>query len=304
MKPVPTTMLYKYCPLSSYSFENLRSGQIICRHYTDFNDPFEFWSRIYDGIPDAEQEPERFLTAVRAWGFDVHSLPEAKADPYLWDNVAEYFDECQHYAPPFELMRQQMRVACFGSERDSLLMWSHYADGLRGFCIVFDENSIMNAEPNGHLVDVAYLDTPPAIDGFIYGIAKDQVWYSQTAIEETSVMIEFQGKAERVADIPMYEKSGSDALIAMHEIWQHVFAVKPTKWEYERERRILVQTDRTDAEPIFLHYPSNAIKEVVLGELMPKDSRSQLIAILKQRYPEVPVKTARRATGTYTLTVD
>jgi hypothetical protein len=62
---------------------------------------------------------------------------------------------------------------------------SHYADGLRGFCVIFDEKALLGGRPEAYALDVAYLDKPPEIDSFIYGIARDQDWYSQTAIEET-----------------------------------------------------------------------------------------------------------------------
>ncbi|ROT94445.1 DUF2971 domain-containing protein [Histidinibacterium lentulum] len=63
------------------------------------------------------------------------------------EDVIAYFNECKDYQPPFQEMRDGVRIACFGSQRDNLLMWSHYADGLRGFCIVFDENLVVSATP-------------------------------------------------------------------------------------------------------------------------------------------------------------
>lgn len=299
-----TNKLFKFSGPTAYALQNLEHGVIYCQHYSAYNDPFEFWTRILEGIPDPDLEPERFLEAIRAWGFDSRTIAEAKAEPLIWNNVEEYFDECQHYAPPFEAVRQGMRIACFGSERDNLLMWSHYGDGLRGFCIVFDEDLIAEVEPKGYLLDVAYLGAPPKVDSFVYGIAWDQDWYSQTAIEETNVMVKYQGERDRQTDIPMYEESGAEALRTMRNIWQHVFATKPAEWSYERERRLLVQTDRTDDTPVFRSYPREAIKEVILGERTPEDYRSQVLTVLKKSYAGVPVKTARRAQGAYTLVID
>ena len=183
-------------------------------------------------------------------------------------------------------------------------MWSHYADGLRGFCISFNEELTERAEPKGYLVDVSYLEAPPNVDSFVYAIASDQDWYSQTAIEETNVMIQHQGKTERQADIPMYEQSGAEALTTMRDIWQLVFATKPSEWKYEQERRLLVQTDRSDAQPILRTYPRKAVKEIILGERMPHDYRQELLSVLRQHFDEVPVRTARRARDHYTLTID
>ena len=197
-----------------------------------------------------------------------------------------------------------MRISCFSSEKDNLLMWSHYADGLRGFCIVFDEDVLTQGDTSIYVLDVAYMNVPPQVDSFVYGVAWDQDWYSHTAIEETNKAIQHQGKTERQAEIAMYEESGAEALRTMREIWQHVFATKPAEWKYERERRLLVQTDKSDMTPILQSYDRGSIKEVILGERMPEDYRARVLAIMGNRYPDVPVKTARRADGVYTLIID
>lgn len=277
---------------------------IYCQHFAAYNDPFEFWTNITEGIPDLGQEPERFLAAVRAWGFNFRTIAEAKTDPHIWDNVEEYFDECQHYAPPFAEMRQSIRIACFGSEQDNLLMWSHYGDGLRGFCIGFEEGLLTKPEPEGYLVNVAYSVSPPNLDSFVYGITWDQDWYSQTAIEETNAMIKSEGNSERQAENSMYEESGVKAIRTMREIWQHVFASKPSEWSYERERRLLVQTDKSDSTPILRNYPREAIKEFIIGERMPEPYKSEVLTVLKTSYVGVPVKYARRAQGAYKLIIE
>src|SRR3546814_7447189 len=105
-------------------------------------------------------------------------------------------------------MRQEMRISCFSSEADNLLMWSHYGDGLRGFCITFDEEAITRGDTTGYVLDVAYLDAPPHVDSFIYGVAWDQDWYSHVAIEETEKAIKYQGKTGLKGEIAMYEESG------------------------------------------------------------------------------------------------
>jgi hypothetical protein len=182
-------------------------------------------------------------------------------------------------------------------------MWSHYGDGLRGFCVAFDEGAITRGDTTGYVLDVAYRDAPPQVDSFIYGVAWDQDWYSNVAIEETEKAIKYQGKIERQGEIAMYEESGAEALRTMREIWQHVFATKPAEWKYERERRLLVQTDRTDTAPVFRNYNRNAIREVILGERMPEEYRARLLAVVREHYPDTAVRTAHRAQGAYTLTI-
>ncbi len=288
--------LLKFCGPTDNSISNLKDGVIFCQHFSAYNDPFEFWNHIYDGIPDPEREPERFANALKTWGMEGSSPDD--------EDVIEYFDECQHYQPPFKAMRDQIRIACFGSQRDNMLMWSHYADGLRGFCIAFDKNSVAMVEPEAYVLNVEYCDTPPIVDSFVYAIAHDQDWYHQVAMEETKSRIRFMGKTDEEGWIPVYEKAGAEAIAQMREIWQQVFAVKPLDWKYEHERRLLVHTQQRDTEPIMRPYPSEAIKEVILGERMHDDFRQRILAVLQKNHPDVPVRTARRAHGLYSIVIE
>ncbi|HEY0959456.1 MAG TPA: DUF2971 domain-containing protein [Novosphingobium sp.] len=293
--------LLKFCSPTAHAIQNLEQGQIFCQHYAAYNDPFEFWTRVLVGIPDAEREPDRYLAALRTWGFFCDTVAEARADEVIQESVGEYFDECQNYVPPFDAMRQDVRIACFGSERDNLLMWSHYADGLRGFCVVFDEEKLATHKGD-YVLDVVYTSAPPVVDSFIYGIAWDQDWYSHVAIEETTKRLRYEGKKEPFVEISMHEQSGEEALRTMREIWQQVFATKPVEWQYERERRLLMQTDRTDTAPILRPFGRECVRELIIGERMPADFRNRLLALMIEHYPEARIMTARRAEGAYTLT--
>jgi len=294
--------LLKFCGPTGYAIQNLEQAQIFCQHYAGYNDPFEFWTKVLVGIPDPEREPERYLAALRTWGFYCDTVAEAMDNQIIQDSVAEYFDECQNYAPPFDEMRQDVRIACFGSERDNQLMWSHYADGLRGFCIVFDEQLLATGKGD-YVLDVAYTSAPPVVDSFIYGLAWDQDWYSHIAIEETTARLRYEGKTEPFDEISMYEESGAEALRTMRDIWQQVFATKPVEWQYEHERRLLMQTDRSDTSPVLRPFGRECIKELIVGERMPADYRHRLLALMDEHYPEARIMTARRAEGAYTLTI-
>ena len=122
------------------------------------------------------------------------------------------------------------------------------------------------------------------------------------AIEETETRVRYLSKSEELDWLPIYEKSGLEARQRMHEIWQHVFAAKPSEWKYEGERRLLVQTRAADTQPIRRRYSRSAVKELIIGERMPPDFQKRLLAVMHKHYINTPVKTARRAEGQYTLT--
>lgn len=53
--------LLKFFGPTEYSLSNLAGGVLYCQHYSAYNDPLEFWTDIYEGVPDALRE----LNALR-----------------------------------------------------------------------------------------------------------------------------------------------------------------------------------------------------------------------------------------------
>jgi hypothetical protein len=236
--------LLKFCGPTEYALDNLRNRVLYCQHFEGFNDPFEFWTDFREGVPDLKTERARFIAAVTAWGFCEERLDEAM------EYAQEYFESLEGAQRQFCAMANNIRIACFGSEKDNLLMWSHYADGLRGFCIVFDENIVVNTEPKGYITDVAYLEKPALVDSFVYAVAEDQQDYHLMAIHETRAAIRRQGGSGEGGIIAEYQEAADAALKHMHEMWQHGFAAKPVEWRYEKERRLLVDTESKDNTPV------------------------------------------------------
>jgi hypothetical protein len=290
--------LLKFNGPTEHALENLRNLALYCQHFTAFNDPFEFWTRFVDGIPDPAMERNRFVAAVKAWGFSEDQLEEAM------QNSKDYFESLDGTQPPFTAMTESMRIACFGSECDSLLMWSHYADGLRGFCIVFDEDLVVNVEPKGYVTNVAYLDAPPTVDCFVYAIAQDQHDYHQMAIGETETEIKYLGKTVPIGLVQGYQEAAAAALKHMREMWQHAFAAKPVEWHYEKERRLLLDSNVNDRRPLLRSYPKEAVREIIIGERMPPTYLEKLMEIVKEQFGEIPVRTARRSSIQYRLNIE
>lgn len=137
----------------------------------------------------------------------------------------------------------------------------------------------------------------------VYGIAWDQDWFSQTAINETTTEIESQGRKGLKAEIPMYEEAGAEAVRMMHDILRHAFGTKPAEWRYERERRLLVQSGRKDELPILRKYPFEVIRQVFMGERAPLDYRRRHEVALSKTFGDVPVATASRLSSAYCLEI-
>ena len=65
-------------------------------------------------------------------------------------------------------MNSQLGVACFSENRDDMLLWAHYADGHRGFCLEFDTS----AQPFRKAKKVVYSTEYPSFNYFDLAIRK------------------------------------------------------------------------------------------------------------------------------------
>lgn len=283
-------MIYKFCPPDEHSLQNLQKGQLYCRHYSDFNDPFEFWAKIVSGIPDASQA-SRLQEAYRTWGFpsvDINRPPEPCGD---------YFGSLECGQPRFPSLYDSWRISCFSSTADNLLMWAHYASGLRGFCFGLEEHALVEGS-GAHLENVEYLEEPPLVDSFVFAVAEDQYEYHMMAMKELEHSAAVGDHDWRVA----YRQSAEEALGLMRTIWRRAFAAKPFEWSYERERRLLVPADR-GTDPVLHAYPAAALRVVITGERMCEGYRKSLEATVSKNFPGVPVKKATRSTENYRIEV-
>lgn len=273
------TKLYKYSGAGPYSLSNLEKRELCFQHYTRFNDPFEFSGTLLKGIPDPTKEPERFRRVLAAWGFD--ETPSA--------DIMESYDEwiASLHQHDFARIFADVRVCCFAASDDNLLMWSHYGDGLRGFCLEFDADSLLASVDNAMMLQVEYADRRPSVDAIVHAVAEDILDYGHMARQET-------GDDMYLEDVRRGERYIEETLRA-------AFATKPACWSYEEERRIILQGFEREG-PALIAYPPEALSGVILGELMSEPDRLAVMQALGSS--GVRIRTARRTPDAFGLSVE
>ena len=288
-------MIYKYLPSTSYSLTNLRQNSIYFRHPSQFNDAFEFWVTHRKGIPQLSFEKARFIEVMRAWGWNLDGADE---ELQQYTEHKEYFEEVNDYEPDFSLLHQRTRIACFCADSLNLLMWSHYADGMRGFCLGFDPQLLSQIAPACYLTNVNYCRNPPAVDSFVYAIAWDQHEYLMMAIEEGQ---RAGSNSNMTRD---YQEAADMALKQIHSIWQRAFASKPVDWAYEKEIRLMLHSTDTNDQGELVGMPRGALKEVIVGERMEEDYKERLLDAVLRTFGDIPIKEARRMPQSYDIGIE
>ena len=125
------TSLYKYQTLSAYSLASLVNNTVWLANPSTFNDPFDCAVTL-----DRKKFMESLEHAIDRIG--QQARPEDIAGKDLTGvrpGDAEAYDE---FLNGIKELLQETGVLCLSEVPDNMLMWSHYADHHRGFCVEYD----------------------------------------------------------------------------------------------------------------------------------------------------------------------
>lgn len=137
MKQCPDR-LYKYLPLSAYSLASPLNGTSWFARPSSFNDPYDCALTIFESRP-----------------FDYSSL--AYIGLYERPEQQTFDAYKQHVASTME----NIGICCLSEKSDHMLLWSHYSQHHRGFCIEYDSSE--GTDLRATACEVNYSDTYPII---------------------------------------------------------------------------------------------------------------------------------------------
>jgi hypothetical protein len=132
--------LYKYQPYSRYALENLLKGQLFFPKPEQLNDPLDCqpsWEPLE--MSDIEWKLAHKIMrgkCVDKDSFDKEFTSETEPNDFFKRHIIE--ESTQKHYPNKVKEYHEYQIACFSPEKDNSLMWAHYADGHRGFCLGFD----------------------------------------------------------------------------------------------------------------------------------------------------------------------
>lgn len=148
--------MYKYQPLNVITLENLVNKCIWFSTPNKLNDPLDGenifriikpdenkWQEIIQNFKQNKYTKFPSLCAIIK-NFNSNEQNELKQDITInaYDNL-------------YNSINKEKRVACFSRNNNVYLMWSHYADGHRGFCLEFNSKY----PPFDRAKDVTYQET-------------------------------------------------------------------------------------------------------------------------------------------------
>lgn len=148
-------ILYKYRNFDARSISMLANNQIYFASPLDFNDPFDCVAHehIFETL-----NPQSLELLAR-----LH--PQVSPENITHENTQRLIEAIQQHPEIQEIIAEQKDalpkflnetgVLCLSACNDSILMWSHYANYHKGFCIGFKNNI---GVPESLIREVSYTD--------------------------------------------------------------------------------------------------------------------------------------------------
>lgn len=147
--------LYKYCRFdkNNYALENLFKSRVYLNNPNKFNDPFD---SVYNFNIDSNILLNEALNSIKVNNNDYEKIKQELINnkEEILDNVDKIISK--HVKDNNNSYRNKTWVTCFSERYNSILMWSHYADSHKGFCIEYDFSN--EKELSCLLSPVLYID--------------------------------------------------------------------------------------------------------------------------------------------------
>jgi hypothetical protein len=155
--------LYKYQPYNIQTLDNLKNRQIWFSKPEKFNDPFDYSIRYDLGSENLSiDELNELHKVLRKYSTDKNQFDRKYSEN---GKPNTNFEEASLRLADREV-RKNVRnyissgVACFAKEVDNILMWGHYTNGHRGFCLEFETSY----PPFQNAQQVIYSNTYPLVN--------------------------------------------------------------------------------------------------------------------------------------------
>jgi hypothetical protein len=135
---IPAT-IYKYCRLGKNLYDLIINGHLWFSSPQDFNDPFDC-----NMHPRKEYEQDDIITFLKRTKTHDHSRflnPQEIANGLkLWKKDSKQYEA--RLLSQIKPLVNSKGLCCFTERKDSVIMWSHYADCHKGVCLGFDLESL------------------------------------------------------------------------------------------------------------------------------------------------------------------
>jgi hypothetical protein len=237
--------LYRYRSFEKESHLNtIQKGTFWFAKADSFNDPFDVnWGFDYSGSTEKKERWARdFLGRERPELTEEEraDLARERIDEIEGDEEYRDWVEQEH----IRQNQEKFGICSLSAKRDDILMWSHYSNHHRGFCVGIDTEALEEIQrrrsQKGHVLDLC------------------EVNYD-----------------ERIPEVNFFDSMLGD----WKEDALRFITTKSDHWQYEEEYRLLLYNRPSTAYPLGIE----VISEVILGCEAEDEHRKEVLSIVDER---------------------
>jgi len=148
---------YKYRPFNEHTNDIIITSSMRYSNPSSFNDPFDV-SPSYMKKKYTKKERDTFIEMSAKLGKSFNHSDEIRED-----FIQKYKKECNSNSKFIsfgkKINREQferMGVMCLSKVKDSILMWSHYAENHKGLVFEFDYSCLQKIQANEWPLEIKY----------------------------------------------------------------------------------------------------------------------------------------------------
>lgn len=305
-------LYYRYRPGTEFSTKELIYDEIFFSSAAESNDPYE--GKMFAQFGKDEERWDKLIRCA------LSSYPGIKSFDYIIKKIVDYFlgkspiymDEALNtslsdfltiadnnlekiiYSNLLSSIKDYIAQYCpaeqyfasFSHSCDNMLMWSHYANNHRGYCLVFRiSEGKLKQNPSRKKTSFSF-DTPKSFSPKMSFVLED--YFSMQDIIYVS-------NPRPVDAFMCFNSAIAGAELTEEQINEHrkelnsVYMKKHTVWEEEKESRIVLSSgipwlagERLSLTPYqrLFHYDSSQLVGIVLGAKMPSNQKEEIRRII------------------------
>ena len=147
-------IVYKYRNCSKYSIENLKNNVVWCSTLDNYNDPYEGYTTVsflqyYKAFLNIKTN-NHYKTQI-----DLIKNDDELVDFVVKEKIGSYKnvkEACEQHKKFLQESHKKQRdnniqntaMCSFSEDNNNGLMWAHYSDSHKGFCISYDTDQMQN----------------------------------------------------------------------------------------------------------------------------------------------------------------
>ena len=303
LENTPST-LYRFRSCNENSVNALKKDEVWGSSILQFNDPYEcvpFYDmglinnninrilspqevliKLKDVKAGKVPEQLREICSPDVLEQMVQSIPDGLAEDIIREKIVDFKEKIKEFVSKdfnkiiekfyidIQSAEAQRQIACFSEQNDSTLMWGHYADSHRGFCLEYNFQEVLkkcSCDCNDRR----------GCNNFMLNFSIAPVIYNDIRFDATTYLSTvLQDYLCKVSQIPM-ELYHEDTLII-----SKCLLTKSKDWEYEKEWRLFSRAYNEQYKP-YRMLTQLRPKALFMGVKMDKEKELELYSICKEK---------------------